>query len=453
MALTPQGRELTEAHKQAQIELAVQAVGESKRILELLDPFRLDATRTDWLGFQVDSALRHHDASVNLAGAYLNAYRAIEGELDDLVMAEFDPAPAAVSADSMVVARAKQLTGTVGPRQALTGAWGWYSGSLMATVLAGGRNTLIGSVESSRFSLGWRRVTDGNPCAFCAMLASRGPAYTSAESAGRVTGVSLGGRDYKLMDAMGGRTPERRALIAKGRASRKGLKRPLGSRFHDSCGCTVEEVFDEWVPSKREQAFIDLYQASAGGSTRDVLSKMRANGSGIVNDAVKHTTQTGGAGGGGKPPRKPPVSGGGAHPDWRRALGSKAHGEGSYSLPKARIEDHEAGTGRRLAALGVDVEFLDPVNVEGRKNPDARINGEIWEFKAPQGSSEKNTIASQFKRAGRQSENVVIDLVRCGLPDDLAVQQCMDRFRRQDTIRKLLVLDKQGGVAFFGDLH
>ena len=33
-------------------------------------------------------------------------------------------------------------------------------------------------------AVGWRRVSDGHPCAFCAMLASRGFVYHTAETAG-----------------------------------------------------------------------------------------------------------------------------------------------------------------------------------------------------------------------------------------------------------------------------
>lgn len=410
MALTPQGRELTEAHKLAQIELATIAIGESKQILDgLLDPFRLDATREEWLGFQLDSAERYHDASSQLAGGYLNAYRAIEGEVDDLVMAEFDAISAATSADTMVVARAKQLTGEVGPRQALTDAWGWYAGALMQQVLAGGRNTIIDSVESSRLSLGWRRVTDGNPCAFCAMLATRGPAYTSAESAGHVTGVNLSGKDYALMDRLGGRTPERRALIAKGRASRKGLKRPLGAKFHDRCGCTVEEVFGEWVPTAREREFMDLYQAATrerGASTpKEILADMRANGGGILNDASGGAAAgTGRTGGGGSKPHKPKTQAGGSDGGRRKPPKPPARG----------FSDDEERLAAYLRSQGHQVVPNQTVNENGR-HADSLVDGEKAEFKTlmeedgPATSGTIRNIVTASKRRGGQASQLIID--------------------------------------------
>lgn len=68
----------------------------------------------------------------------------------------------------------------------------------------------------------WRRVTDGSPCGFCAMLAGRGPVYRSAEKAGS------------------------------------------GYRWHGHCGCTVEPYEgdpNDWEPTPGEQRFIDAYDA------------------------------------------------------------------------------------------------------------------------------------------------------------------------------------------------
>lgn len=42
---------------------------------------------------------------------------------------------------------------------------------------------------------------------------------------------------------------------------------------------------------------------------------------------------------------------------------------------------------------------------------------------------------------------LVIDLVRCGLPDDLALAQIRRRFDGQDRIEQVLVIDHQGFVT------
>ena len=111
-----------------------------------------------------------------------------------------------------------------------------------------------------------------------------------------------------------------------------------------------------------------------------------------------------------------------------------------------RVADHEMTTAQTLAASGRQVMFRPLSHEEGVKNPDAEINGEIWEFKAPKGSSEKNTIYDQFKRARKQAERLVIDLRRCGLDDELALKQIKNRFTGQERIRHLIAIDHSGAL-------
>lgn len=75
--------------------------------------------------------------------------------------------------------------------------------------LDAGRQQIERLVEQDRRALGWMRITDGDPCAFCLTLASRGPVYRSAESAG-----------FQL-------DPVRGEI----------------NRFHDNCACQVVPVF------------------------------------------------------------------------------------------------------------------------------------------------------------------------------------------------------------------
>lgn len=104
-------------------------------------------------------------------------------------------------------------------------------------------------------------------------------------------------------------------------------------------------------------------------------------------------------------------------------------------------KEHEIATALRLLAYGLDVSFRERSNVPGTKNPDAMIDGEVWEFKSPLGASEKNTISGQFKSAKDQAENLVIDLARCGLPDALAIDQATRRFLGQKRFARLIILD------------
>lgn len=113
----------------------------------------------------------------------------------------------------------------------------------------------------------------------------------------------------------------------------------------------------------------------------------------------------------------------------------------------ARVAAHEMRTAQTLVASGRHVVFRRENYGTGVKNPDAEIDGEIWEFKAPKGSSEKNTIADQFKRAGKQAERLVIDLRRCGVPDAIATEQIKRRFYGHKKIKKLIIIDSEGAIT------
>jgi hypothetical protein len=58
------------------------------------------------------------------------------------------------------------------------------SGSAVQLVAGGGRETLLDAIRSDPAAHGWQRVTDGAPCAFCAMIASQGIVAKDEDSAG-----------------------------------------------------------------------------------------------------------------------------------------------------------------------------------------------------------------------------------------------------------------------------
>ena len=132
-------------------------------------------------------------------------------------------------------------------------------------------------------------------------------------------------------------------------------------------------------------------------------------------------------------------------PRWLRPGGS-----GKVDVPEGTIlQDHEVRTAQALADLGHTVRFRVVDHTPGVKNPDVEIDGEIWEFKAPRGASEKNTISDQFKKARKQASRLVIDLRRCGLSDGVAIEQIERRFRGQSRITRVIVISHDGTVAAF----
>lgn len=64
------------------------------------------------------------------------------------------------------------------PQAAMQTALVRTSGTATRFVLEGGRDTIVLSSGADKKASGWARVTAGEPCAFCALLASRGPVYS-----------------------------------------------------------------------------------------------------------------------------------------------------------------------------------------------------------------------------------------------------------------------------------
>ena len=71
---------------------------------------------------------------------------------------------------------------------------------------------------------------------------------------------------------------------------------------------------------------------------------------------------------------------------------------------------------------------------------------QIWELKSPLGSG-KRTIANNLRDAAHQSENVILDLSRCKMNNDVAMTKLRGFLKSGDAkIRRLLVIEKNGDV-------
>lgn len=235
MASTAEARRLTEAHRLAQNRLGVLTVAQMRAAWPLLDPGDLDGTVENWLRLAVPVVRAQHDASARLALAYLRAYRTFEAPT---------AAPAAaVAVTPLDVQQAMTSLTVTGPvtvksatargltlRAASDLGLSTSARSAMRLALGGGRATIIDSLASDPAAHGWARATSGDPCAFCALLAGRGPAY-SEETA--------------------------------------------GFEAHDGCSCTAEPVYDrdaDWPTGSRQYA--ELYQ-EAKAADGDTVSNFR----------------------------------------------------------------------------------------------------------------------------------------------------------------------------------
>lgn len=257
MALTAEGRALTEAHRRAQIALAARTERVSRSLWNRLDVSDLDRSERIWLPAQVALLRSSFDESQEMAERYVSDYRRAEadGPTGPFVSPAF---PAAAMAATMRVHGPLKVKAYIGKGASGSGAhakaFSPFAGMVRRQTLMGGRMAIDATTGADQKAIGWRRVTDGNPCTFCAMLASRGPVYQKSTAEGDVLRPARGGGEKLL--------------------------------YHAHCGCTAEIVYGEWIPNDREQFYIDEYekaakQADAAGEARTqdtVLWRMRENG-------------------------------------------------------------------------------------------------------------------------------------------------------------------------------
>ena len=124
-------------------------------------------------------------------------------------------------------------------------------------------------------------------------------------------------------------------------------------------------------------------------------------------------------------------------------------GSGRVFIPAASARkapsEHEVLTALRLAEEGMDVMFRIDSREKGVKNPDVEMNQQVWEFKAPTGQG-KNTVDSQMKRAGKQTERLVLDLRRCELDDKKSIRDVRQGMQGRH-LTQVIVIDHAGNIV------
>jgi hypothetical protein len=273
VASSATGTRLTEQHRRAQVANQQSFLRQFLALWPLLNPLDLDAFVPGWLSAVLRLIDVFRQQSADITTDYYRRFREIEapGDAPDLPEITFQgvssPATeqilrrvargdrniAPVDLDRVLIdwsdaRRAAQVSMLVtGPsnikakikratpvEQATRSALVEASGAASRHVLDGGRKTALTVVQRDEIAIGWARVTDGDPCAFCAMLASRGPAYKSRQQA--------------------------------------------AFQAHDHCACSVEPVFSraaEWPGRSRE--FQQLWNDNIRGqySGKDAIRAFR----------------------------------------------------------------------------------------------------------------------------------------------------------------------------------
>ena len=185
MAATKAGAALTEAHRLQQLALRAAVVRDVARLWPMWkpsDPSSYQAFETA-MALLVQSRSQHSWA---LAARYYEMFAGLEAPaaakkfvVQQAAAVAAQQIAAAVSATSRAAVYSALGAGQT-YAQAMANGLVQVSGAASRLVLNTGRDTIIDAVKKDRRALGWARVTDSAPCAFCAMLASRGPVYSEA---------------------------------------------------------------------------------------------------------------------------------------------------------------------------------------------------------------------------------------------------------------------------------
>jgi hypothetical protein len=189
VAATREAQRLTEAHRLAQARLGARTVAQMLALWPLLDVEDLDATVDRWLRAAVPVIQSQRTTSARLAANYVDQFKKLELGLSaraPIVLAETARPETVVS--SLVVTGPATIKSNMARglllERAVDHARTKVAGAAMRHVLNGGRETTDGIIRADRQALGYARATSGRACSFCAMLASRGPVYKGADTAG-----------------------------------------------------------------------------------------------------------------------------------------------------------------------------------------------------------------------------------------------------------------------------
>jgi hypothetical protein len=220
MAATAAGRALTEKHRLAQARIGARTVADMHTVWPVLVPANIDNTAPTWVAAATPIIAAHRADSAQLAGEYVTAFKAVDTGITTpppIILAP--PADPAAVATSLLVtgpyALRRGLAQGVRFDRAVASAEAASSAAAMRHALNGGRATVLGSLAADRHAQGYARATSGKACAFCAMLASRGPVY------------SLQTVDF---------------------------------HSHDHCSCTAEPIYGHSALPPGSQHYADLWQ-------------------------------------------------------------------------------------------------------------------------------------------------------------------------------------------------
>ncbi|MFI6496904.1 hypothetical protein [Nonomuraea typhae] len=185
---SPQVEQLAERHRAQQVALRGAVTRDVVTLLrDLFDTDNADRMWPRIRSVLATTAKQRRDKSAAMANTYYDQARS-EAEVPGFYL-PVTPADLAeqllrVVLDATGIAAFKRAIALGrSPEDALQLAEVSLAGAVSRLVLSGGRDAVLGNVQRDSQTIGWARITDKDPCAFCGMLASRGPVYMTKQTA------------------------------------------------------------------------------------------------------------------------------------------------------------------------------------------------------------------------------------------------------------------------------
>jgi hypothetical protein len=182
VARSAAGAELTRQHRAAQQAIRAGLLRDLLALWAAVQVADLAGTIGRFTAAAAVLVRARYQESAETAEEYVTEFRTAEGAAGALTILLADP-PAALVVAGLV--RGAALSGVLKGRQrgfsaeaAARNGFVKASGTASNLALDGGRQVVTDATAADRASTGrWQRVAGGSACAFCAMLASRGPAF------------------------------------------------------------------------------------------------------------------------------------------------------------------------------------------------------------------------------------------------------------------------------------
>lgn len=231
--------EIALAARAAQLRIRAALMQDVTKVWALLDAKRLDSTFPAWLRAMSLVVRNYHGQSSATAGEAYRKARAISTQSPaPRSLVKFASPPAQEWMDKAFGFSGPGMLSrdTARPHTALSVTLG----TATRIALDGGRSTTLETIKADPLALGWYRVTDGAPCAFCALLASRGIVYKERSfehSNERFTGFG----EFKV---------------------------------HNDCGCSMAPAFskDQELP-EMSQVALEVYKNRGKGDAMKAFRK------------------------------------------------------------------------------------------------------------------------------------------------------------------------------------